>query len=65
MPLVARYLPDGAPDRRFGSRGLWSARIGTAAGLSAVSVGPRSITAVGWAARPGTSRDTLALRLNG
>jgi uncharacterized delta-60 repeat protein len=65
VPLVARYLPDGAPDRGFGRRGVWSAQVGTAANISALAIGPRSITAAGWAARPGTARDALVLRLSG
>jgi uncharacterized delta-60 repeat protein len=65
LPVVAHYLPSGARDRGFAEEGIWSGRIGTAANLGAISLRHHSITAAGWATRPGTSRDLLLLRLRG
>jgi uncharacterized delta-60 repeat protein len=60
---VARYLPSGAPDPTFGRKGIWRPRLGIGANVRSLALTRRAVTAGGWIARVGTSRDLLLVRL--
>lgn len=60
---VARYLPSGALDPTFGRKGIWHFRLGIGASLRSLALTGRAVTAGGWIARVGTSRDLLLVRL--
>jgi uncharacterized delta-60 repeat protein len=60
---VARYLPSGALDPTFGRKGIWRPRLGIGASLRSLALSRRAVTAGGWIARVGTSRDLLLVRL--
>ena len=60
---VARYLPSGAPDPTFGRNGIWRPHLGVGASLRSLALSRRGVTAGGWVAYPGTSRDLLLVRL--
>jgi uncharacterized delta-60 repeat protein len=63
-PAVLRLTPSGDLDRRFGHKGIWTRRVGTAAWPLALTRGPGSLTIAGSANRPGTGRDLFIARLH-
>jgi uncharacterized delta-60 repeat protein len=63
-PAVLRLTPDGKLDRRFGRKGVWTRRVGTAAWPVTLTLGPDSLTISGSANRPGTGRDLFIARLH-
>ncbi len=60
---VARYLPSGAPVPNFGRNGIRGFRLGIGASLRSLALSRHAVTAGGWVAYAGTSRDLLLVRL--
>jgi uncharacterized delta-60 repeat protein len=62
-PAVLLLTASGRLDKRFGHRGVWTRRVGTAARPLAMTLGPGALTIAGSANRPGTGRDIFIARL--
>ena len=61
---VARYRTDGALDRSFGKRGIWSKQVGAGSTVEALALGPGTAVLGGWTAATREDRQFLLARLH-